>query len=53
MRRKAPLELMHTNVCSVDTKLHVGAQNFVTFIDNYNRKLWVSAQKTKDHVVVV
>ena len=33
MRRKAPLELVHTDVCQVDTKSHAGSQYFVTFID--------------------
>ena len=53
MRRKAPLELAYTNVYSMDTKSHVGSQYFVTFIDDYNRKLWVSALKTKDQVLSV
>ena len=36
MRRKNALELVHTDVCCVDAKSHVGAQYFVTFIDDYN-----------------
>ena len=37
MRRNAPLELMHTDVCQVDTKSHVISQYFVTFIDTTTR----------------
>ena len=44
MRKKNTLELVHTDtdVCHVDAKSHAGAQYFVTFIDDYSRKLWVS-----------
>ena len=40
MRWKALLELVHTDVCYVDTKSHSGGQYFVTFIDDHSRKLW-------------
>ena len=53
MRRKALLELVHTDVCQVDTKSHVGSQYFVTFIDDHNQKLWASPLKTKDQVLSV
>ena len=53
MRRTALLELVHTDVCQVDTKSHAGSQYFVTFIDDHNRKLWVSPLKTKDQVLFV
>ena len=53
MRRKALLELVHTDVCQVDTKSHVGSQYFVTFIDDHSRKMWVSPMKTKDQVLSV
>ena len=39
MRRNAPLELVHTDVCQVDTKSHARSQYFVTFIDDHNRRL--------------
>ena len=52
MRRKALLELVHTDVCSVDMKSHSGGQYFVTFIDNHSRKLWAYMLKTKDQVRV-
>ena len=32
IRRKALLELVHTDVCQVDMKSHVGSQYFVTFL---------------------
>ena len=44
------LKLVHTDVCQVDTKSHVGLQYFVTFIDDHNWKLWV---KKKDQVLSV
>ena len=47
------LELVHTDVCQVDTKSHAGSQYFVTFIDDHSRKLWVSPLKTKDQVLSV
>ena len=53
MRQKALLELVHTNVCQVNTKSHAGSQYFVMFIDDHGRKLWVSQLKTKDQVLSV
>ena len=53
MRRKMALELVHTDVCYVDTKSHSGGQYFVTFIDDYSRKLWAYVLKTKDQVLSV
>ena len=47
------LELMPTDVCYVDAKSHAGAQYFVTFIDDYNRKLWTFVLKTKDQVLSI
>ena len=52
-RRSAPLELVHTDVCQVDTKSHAGAQYFVTFIDDHSRRLWATPLKTKDQVLSV
>ena len=52
-RRKASLELVHTVVCSVDIKSHAGLQNFVTFINDHNRNLWVSTLKMMDQVLFV
>ena len=48
MRRKAPLELVHIDVCQVGTNSHAGSQYFVMFIDDHNQKLRVSPLKMKD-----
>ena len=53
MKKKAPLELVHTDVCYVDMKSHVGSQYLVTFIDDHCQKLWASILKTKDQVLSV
>ena len=53
MRRKSALELVHTDVCQDHEKSHVGAQYFLTFIDDYSRKLLVHTLKTKDQVISV
>mgnify|MGYP000140798401 CR=1 FL=1 len=53
MRKKVSLELVHTDVCYVDIKSHVGSQYFMKFIDDYSRKLWASVLKTKDLVLSV
>ena len=53
IRQKESLELVHTNVCQVNTKSHAGSQYFVKFIDDHNRMLWVSPLKTKDQVLFV
>ena len=53
MRRKAVLELVHTDVCQVDTKSHAGSQYFMTFINYHIRKLWASLLKTKDQVLSI
>ena len=46
------LELVHSDVCGpLKVKSYGGASYFVTFIDDYSRKLWVYALKTKDHVL--
>ena len=45
------MELVHTNVCYVDTKSHSGSQYFVTFIHECTWKLWASALKAKDQML--
>ena len=47
------MELVHTDVCQVDTKSHARSQYFMTFIDDHGRKVWVSPLKTKDQVLSV
>ena len=53
MRLKALLELVHTDVCSVDTKSHSSGQYFVTCIDDHSRKLWAYVLKKKDQMLSV
>ena len=53
MSRKNDLKLEHMDVCQVDVKSHASAQYFVTFIDDYSRKLRAFVLKTKDHVMSV
>ena len=38
-RRSHVLDLVHTDVCTMDTKTLGGASYFVTFIDDYSRKM--------------
>ena len=45
------MELVHTNVCYVAAPSHRGGQYFVTFIDDYSRKLWTLVLKLKDQVL--
>jgi hypothetical protein len=41
-REKAPLELVHTDLCGpMQTQSLGGSYYFLTFIDDYNRKTWV------------
>ena len=42
-------KLVHTDVCYVDARSHY----FVTFIDDYSRKLWAYVLKMKDQVLSV
>ena len=50
-RREVALELVHTDVCYVDAPSHRDGQYFVTFIDDYSRKLWAFVLKSKDEVL--
>ena len=53
MRRKTVFELVNRDVCYVDARSHSGGQYFVTFIDNYSRKLWAYVLKSNDQVMSV
>ena len=47
-RAKEQLELVHTNLCSpMQEKLVAGSLYFLTFIDNFSRKIWVYFIKYK------
>jgi len=51
-KRTRVLELVHTDVCRpMEVQTFNGAWYFVTFIDNYSRKLWVDMIKINDHVL--
>ncbi|KAL4379562.1 hypothetical protein GQ457_02G035640 [Hibiscus cannabinus] len=50
-RRKYVLDLVHTDVCSMNEKSMGSALYFVTFIDNHSRKVWIYLLKTKDQVL--
>ena len=50
-RREVALELVHTDVCYVDAPSHIGGQYFITFIDDYSRKLWAFVLKSKDQIL--
>jgi hypothetical protein len=50
-RATAPLELVHTDVCGPITPASLGVSKyFVTFIDDYSRRIVVYAISTKDQV---
>ena len=44
------LDLVHTNICSMTIKILDGVLYFVTFIDDYSRKLWIFTLRSKDQV---
>ncbi|CAH9120743.1 unnamed protein product [Cuscuta epithymum] len=51
-RKSSVLELIHSDVCGpLKVQSFSGASYFVTFIDDYSRKVWVHALKTKDQVL--
>ena len=51
-RKLELLELVHSDVCGpLKVKSFSGALYFVTFIDDYSRKLWVYALQRKDQVL--
>ena len=50
-RAKAPLELVHTDVCGpMDTTTHGGNKYFLTFIDDFSRMTWVYFMREKSEV---
>jgi transposase InsO family protein len=52
-RKTNILDLVHTDVCTMNTKTLGGALYYVTFIDDHFRKMWAFALKTKDQVLDV
>jgi hypothetical protein len=47
------LDLVHSDVCKMSARSMGGAKYFVTFIDDFSRKVWVYVLKTKDQVLSV
>ena len=54
LRKAEPLQLVHSDVCGPMPVVSMGgAQYFVTFIDDFSRKVWVYSLKRKDQVLSV
>jgi transposase InsO family protein len=47
------LDLVYSDVCKISVRLMGEAKYFVTFIDDFSRKVWVYVLKTKDQVLSV
>ncbi|PRQ23286.1 putative RNA-directed DNA polymerase [Rosa chinensis] len=47
LRAQKPLEIIHSDLCSVEVPSHGGGKYFVTFIDDFSRKTWVYILKNK------
>ncbi|XP_071940050.1 uncharacterized protein [Coffea arabica] len=43
-RANRPLELIHSDLCSVEIPSNGGSKYFITFIDDFNRKTWVGTE---------
>ena len=52
-RCQSILDLVHTDVCSMNTKNLGGATYFVTFIDDYSKKIWAYLLRSKYQVIDV
>lgn len=52
-RKQGVIDLIHTDVFSMQSKSLGGALYFVTFIDDHSRKVWVFNLKSKDQVLDV
>ena len=50
-RRPNVIDLIDTNVCTMQTRTLCGALYFVTFIDDHSRKVWAFALKSKNQVL--
>ena len=42
------LDLVHTDVCTMQSNTHGGVLCYVTFINDHSRKVWAYALKSKD-----
>lgn len=45
------LDLVHTNIYSMDAMSLSDAHSYITFIDDHSRKVWAYALKTKDQAL--
>ncbi|GAA0169115.1 hypothetical protein LIER_40709 [Lithospermum erythrorhizon] len=53
-RKTRVLEMVYSDVCGpMTTRTLGGCSYFVTFIDDYSRKLWAYLLKTKDQVYII
>ena len=50
-KRPNVIDLIHTDVCNMQTRTVGGAHYFVTFIDDHFGKVWGFSLKTKDQVL--
>ena len=50
-RKPYILDLVHTDVCTMQSYTLGGALYYVTFIDDHSRKVWAYALKSKDQVL--
>ena len=41
------LEIVHSDLCTIDISTHGGSRYFITFIDDFSRKTWVYFLKQK------
>lgn len=49
-RASKVLELVHTDLCYITPTSHGGAKYFLTFLDDYSRRIFVYFLKSKDEV---
>ena len=52
-RKPDILDLVHTDVCRIQSNTLGGALYYVTFIDDHSRKAWEYVLKSKDQVLDV
>ena len=52
-RKPNILDLVHIDVCTMQSNTLGGALYYVTFIDDHSRKMWAYALKSKDQVLDV
>ena len=50
-RKSCVLDLVHSDVCSMPTKSMGGAMYFISFVDDFSRKIWVQLLKSKDEAL--